>query len=111
MKRIVWMVTGALLLLVAGSASAQSLGEVARSARKGKAQQTAANHKYDNDNLPKEDHLSVVGPAPVDSGSSTSNGFAGPAPSGAQAQSDPKAAAETRQKDADEWKKRIEEKQ
>lgn len=111
MKRIVLMAIGALLLLVAGSASAQSLGEVARSARKGKAQQSAANHKYDNDNLPKGDHLSVVGPAPADSGSSASNGFAGAAPADAQAQSDPKAATEARQKDADEWKKRIDEKQ
>lgn len=112
MKRTAWMAIGALLLLMAGSASAQSLGEVARSARKGKAQQSAANHKYDNDNLPKEDHLSVVGPAPVDSGSSGSaTGFAGNVPAGGQAQNDPKAAAEARQKDADEWKKRIEEKQ
>lgn len=112
MKRIAWMAIGALLLLVGGTAGAQSLGEVARSARKGKTQQSAANHKYDNDNLPKQDHLSVVGPAPVDSGSSGSGtGFAGNAPADGQAQNDPKAAAETRQKDADEWKKRVDEKQ
>ena len=63
MKRMYWMAITALVLLTAISASAQSLGDVARSNRKGKTQTTAANHKYDNDNLPTNEHLSVVGPA------------------------------------------------
>ena len=32
--------------------------------RKGKAQPTSTAHRYDNDNLPTTDKLSVVGPAP-----------------------------------------------
>jgi len=53
MKRIISMAMGVLLLLLGTGAFAQSLGEVARSARKGKIHQSAANHQYDNDNLPK----------------------------------------------------------
>jgi hypothetical protein len=63
MKRTHLMAIAALFLLTANLAFAQSLGDVARSTRKGKTQSAAANHKYDNDNLPKTDHLSVVGPA------------------------------------------------
>jgi hypothetical protein len=111
MKRIISITIGVLLLLGTG-AFAQSLGEVARSNRKGKAHQSAANHQYDNDNLPKTEHLSVVGPAPAvtattgnPAGDSTAQDQAA-----AQAASttDRKAAAEERQRAADEWKNKIE---
>lgn len=110
MKRTIWMAIGTLLLLGVGLATAQSLGEVARSSRKGKAQQSAANHKYDNDNLPKEDHLSVVGPAPAAT-ATPDNTNAQAQAAQQQAQSDPKAAAEERRKAADEWKNKVDDQQ
>jgi hypothetical protein len=64
MKRMAWMVAGAALLLLAVSgAAAQSLGDVARSVRKEKekAQQNTASRHFDNDNIPRQTHLSVVG--------------------------------------------------
>ncbi|HUM05058.1 MAG TPA: hypothetical protein VLT90_06335 [Terriglobales bacterium] len=105
MKRMVWMAIGALLWMGANLVLAQSLGDVARSTRKGKAQQSAPNHKYDNDNLPKDDHLSVVGPsAPAANPADSTNAQA---PSPQQAQADPKTTAEERQKANDEWKDKI----
>jgi hypothetical protein len=64
MKRMAWMAAGAALLLAVSGAVAQSqsLGDVARSARKAKAQQTTTSRHFDNDNLPTQTHLSVVGP-------------------------------------------------
>ena len=112
MKRIIWMAIGLLLLLGTG-ASAQSLGEVARSTRKGKVHQSAANHQYDNDNLPKTEHLSVVGPAPaVTASASSQTGDVkpqnqAPAQASATATADKKAAAEKPPSAADEWKKKI----
>ena len=62
MKRMSWMAAGAALLLAVSGAAAQSLADVARSARKAKAQQTTTSRHFDNDNLPTQSHLSVVGP-------------------------------------------------
>ena len=110
MKRIIWMAIGVLLLFGTG-AFAQSLGEVARSARKGKTHQSAANHQYDNDNLPKTEHLSVVGPAPSVTGNgSTPTGDVNPqnqAAAQATPAADKKAAAEKPPSAADEWKNKI----
>jgi hypothetical protein len=64
MKRRAWIIVGA-FLLGTYAASAQSVAEVARANRK-KAKQADAVKHYDNDNLPKEDHLSVVGPPPAE---------------------------------------------
>ena len=85
-----------LLLLAAGIASAQSLGDYARAARKekDKAETVPASRRFDNDNLPTSAGLSVVGPA-ADSAPAS-------APSAAV---DP--AAE-RQKTADAWNQKIE---
>jgi len=109
MKRIIWMAMGVLLLFGTG-AFAQSLGEVARSARKGKTHQSAANHQYDNDNLPKTEHLSVVGPPPAVTGNgSTPTGDVNPqnqAPVQATSAAD-KKAAEKPPSAADEWKNKI----
>ncbi len=110
MKRIIWMAIGVLLLFGTG-AFAQSLGEVARSARKGKTHQSAANHQYDNDNLPKTEHLSVVGPAPAVTGNgSAPTGDVNPqnqVPAQATSAADKKAAAEKPPSAADEWKNKI----
>lgn len=119
MKRLLSMAVGAVLLWGVSGAAAQSLGDVARSARKGKAQPSSASRHYDNDNLPKSDHLSVVGQAPAPEPA------AAPAPApdatdakpaaeanhqGPTAQEPPKAkagSAEERKKASDEWKKKI----
>jgi hypothetical protein len=110
MKRIIWTAIGVLLLFGTG-AFAQSLGEVARSARKGKTHQSAANHQYDNDNLPKTEHLSVVGPAPAVTGNgSTPTGDVNPqnqAAAQATSAADKKAAAPKPPSAADEWKNKI----
>jgi hypothetical protein len=49
------------------TANAQSLGDYARSARTTKAPQATASHHYDNDNMPRDTQLSIVGnePAPA----------------------------------------------
>ena len=110
MKRTLWMAIGVLLLFGSSLASAQSLGEAARATRKGKAHQSATNHHYDNDNLPVNDKVSVVGPAPAANANS-----ANPTADGSnQTQAaplvppvDPKVAAADRQKAADEWKDKL----
>lgn len=107
MKRTTWMTIAALFLITASFASAQSLGDVARSARKGKAQTGSTAHHYDNDNLPTTDKLSVVGPATA-STTAQSNDPNAPAPQTAQAPAvDPKTAAADRQHAQDEWKDKI----
>ena len=111
MKRTIWMAIGVLLLFGSSLASAQSVAEAARSARKGKAQPSATTHHYDNDNLPVNDKLSVVGPAPATS----ANGASQTGDGSTQAQAapltppvDPKTAAADRQKAADDWKDKLE---
>ena len=107
MKHTTWMTIAALLLLTYGVASAQSLGDVARTTRKGKAQTSASAHHYDNDNLPTTDKLSVVGPATA-STTAQSNDPNAPAPQTSQAPAvDPKTAAADRQHAQDEWKDKI----
>jgi hypothetical protein len=105
------------IVLVATVASAQSLGDYARSIRKDKGPSKAAGKHYDNDNMPKTEHLSVIGQP------------AAPAPETAAAKSDeptpeaktnidasgkstdpataPKDDTAERQKMFDDWKKRI----
>jgi len=111
MKRMMWMTIGALLVFGISLASGQSLGDVARSARKNKAQQASSAHKYDNDNMPKSDHLSIVG-NPSTANSAGAVGDADEAGGQAQAPqpTESKAAVDT-QKSNDEWKKQIDEKQ
>jgi len=115
MKRFICMASGLLLLLGAGAATGQSLGDVARSARKTKSQQTTENRHFDNDNLPKSDHLNVVGPPPADNAAvaqATDPNAAAPDASAQQAAvapaSDPKAAETDRKRVDDEWKSKIE---
>ncbi len=102
MKRImkVWMAIAALILLGASGVSAQSLGDYARAVRKNKPQSETATRHYDNDNLPTNEKLSVVGPetAPAAKGSQ------GPANSQGQ---DPKAAQAERQQAADDLQRKM----
>jgi hypothetical protein len=109
-----------LLLLAASGASAQSLGDYARTARKDKAAPAPTSRHFDNDNLPVNDTLSVVGQAPPpasvagDAGKDTDSKAAGAKtadakPADAKA-ADPKAAAE-KQKAAEEMKKKIDQQQ
>lgn len=111
MKRTLWMAIAALLLSGVNLASAQALGDVARSARKGKAPQTATHH-YDNDNLPTTEHLSVVGQPQATSAvasnpSPEATGNAQAAPPTPTPAADPKAADADRQKTADDWKDKL----
>ncbi|HST10887.1 MAG TPA: hypothetical protein VLL05_10960 [Terriglobales bacterium] len=96
MKRIAWL-TGISIFLAALASVAvaqdSSLGDLARQARKQKGQKPPAAKKYDNDNLPVDDKLSVVGQAPAettDAAAPTTSGE--PAPTG----SDSATPAETK---------------
>jgi hypothetical protein len=107
MKHTNWMAIGVLLILGASMASAQSLGDAARSARKGKPQ-TVSTHHYDNDNLPTTEHLSVVGPAPATTSASQSGDANTPAQTAtATPAADPKSAEADRKKSTDEWKDKL----
>jgi PAB1-binding protein PBP1 len=62
MKSAKYLAAGILLIFGTAALSAQSLGDYARSTRKTKPPAKAsASHHYDNDNLPKNEQLSVVG--------------------------------------------------
>lgn len=88
---------GILFLLAVGVASAQSLGDYARAARKNKTETSAPSHHYDNDNLPSSEGLSVVGPPPAADAKSEAAATA----------TDLSAAATERQKTAEDWKQKI----
>ena len=65
MKHTKLMAIVTLLLLGASGAAAQSLGDYARAVRKNKAEPGSTSRHYDNDNLPTNETLSVVGPPPL----------------------------------------------
>ncbi len=127
MKRIAFVSTMFLFVvsLAVSPAGAQDsgLGDLARQVRKQKGHQAPAVKKFDNDNIPVDDKLSVVGqepaqPADGNSGAPTndSSAPASAAPAttgggeGAQASQDAKAADdEAARKKAlfEDWKKKI----
>ncbi len=112
MKRMAWMAIGVALLLGVSGAAAQSLGDVARTNRKGKLQQTSATstHHFDNDNLPKDDHLSVVGPGDANSQAAAANGQTAASPAAASAPAkDTKTELADRDKANTEWQAKLEE--
>jgi len=93
MKRIAWLVGISIFLATLASvavAQDASLGDVARQTRKQKGQKAPAAKKYDNDNLPADDKISVVGQAPAESADASA-----PATSG-----EPTPAAESADKTA-----------
>jgi hypothetical protein len=86
MKRIAWL-TGISIFLAALASVAvaqdSSLGDLARQNRKQKVQKAPAVKQYDNDNLPMNDKLSVVGQAPTetaDAGAPATGGEPVPTP-------------------------------
>jgi hypothetical protein len=96
-KHFKLMAIVALLFLgVSGAAAQQSLGDVARTARKNKAEQAPASRHFDNDNLPTSEGVSVVGPSP-----------AAEAKAGTEIKEATDASAAQRQKAADDWKDKI----
>lgn len=113
-----------LVTLVAGAASAQSsdnLADYARQVRKQKAGSTPAAKKFDNDNLPAAEKLSVVGQAPAADADATTD-KAAPVDANAaatdtakpeqaaagQANAQPaKDAAAEKQKENEAWQKKI----
>lgn len=118
MKRIAYLCLGGLLVacLMTARAGAQSLGDSARAARKQKPQQSAPKKVYDNDNLPRTEHISTVGPtqsaeaATADAASqptpesATATPVAGSAP---KPEAAPEGGEKDRQKQYDSWQKKI----
>jgi len=134
MKRIayLWLNAAVVACLLATLAVAQSdppLGDYARQARKDKTQKPAAAKQFDNDNLPKNDKLSVVGEAPQETAAvspdsdeetpaaspdSESGATASAEPSDKKDQAEeqktkttPGESQEDRQKVYDDWKQKI----
>ncbi|MGH9511869.1 MAG: hypothetical protein ACRD2U_07000 [Terriglobales bacterium] len=117
-KRFLVMLGAALVF--AGYAGAQtqvispteSLGDYARTVRKEKKPSTAK--KYDNDNLPVNDKISIVGNAPAETnttGSPDQAAQAAPGTSATDADKKPEVkpgqTPEERQKVYDQWKQKI----
>ncbi len=108
-------------LMLIGFAAAQttvitptdSLGDYARKVRKEKKPSTAK--KYDNDNLPVNDKLSVVGNAPADTtapaatdgSQAASDGTAQPGDADKKPEVKPGQTPQERQKIYDEWNQKI----
>jgi len=125
MKRIayVWLaatISTSILTMLAGAQS-EPLGDYARAVRKEKKQEKLESGKrFDNDNLPKTDTLSVVGKAADQSAPNSSDTASQAAQDNVQPQSSQKAddsakmaeskpgePAKDRQKMYDEWKNKI----
>lgn len=112
MKHMKPMVIATLLLLGIGGAAAQSLGDYARAARKNKTEPSSTSHHYDNDNLPTNQPLSVVGPPPAAAADAVPEaGEAKSKSSDKAAPVNPAAADAQRQKTEEEWKKKIDSQQ
>lgn len=95
-------VTLLLVSLLVGVASAQSLGEAARQARKKKSAPSSAQKVYTNDNLPTNAPISVM------SGSGVESQPASDRKSGEQSSTATAAASSgDSKKDQDEWKARF----
>ncbi len=120
MKKKQMTMIATFLILAASVVSAQSLGDYARTVRKDKSEPAPATRHFDNDNLPVNDALSVVGPAPeasaadakIVTGAKTgTEAKAADVKAAGAAQPDSKQAAADKTKDAEEFKKKIEEQQ
>lgn len=114
MKRIAgFSISGAILagLLATPSLFAQQpLGDYARNVRKDKGKEPKSVKTYDNDNLPVNDKLSVVGNAPAqDANAATAPAAEGTPGAAAQPADANKAGASPadKQKFYDDWKARI----
>jgi len=119
MKRIAYVfLAGVVLsgvLVTVSAAQSEPLGDYARSIRKD--EKPASAKKYDNDNLPTADNISVVGnatdttgaedanPAPEANAAKPEDGTAATTPGSKDA--DKKSDASDAQKANDEWKQKI----
>lgn len=100
----------AALLVTLSAAQSESLGDYARSVRKDKP--VAQAKTFDNDNLPTDDKLSVVGPAagPVSADASATDAAGTPDPNAAASNSSssnatkPPVTAQEQQQLNDDWK-------
>jgi len=99
MKHTKLMTVVTLLMVALSTASAQSLGDYARTARKNKAEPSPTTRHYDNDNLPTNETLSVVGQSPAANSAAA-------VPAEASKATEQKVAVD-RQKAADELNKTI----
>jgi hypothetical protein len=104
MKTMKHFAIASVILIGISGAAAQSLGDYARTVRKNKPESPAANRHFDNDNLPTNETLSVVGPAPA---ADPAPGQGRAASSAQAASADPAAKVADRKKMEDEWKTKI----
>ena len=125
MKRIGYVVLAEIVLAgvlvsLAGAQSSESLGDYARRVRKEEKKGSAK--KYDNDNLPATDKISVVGNAEPETGSGDASAApttdanaaqAGDSSAGSTPDAQPGAEKKPEVSDAqkvnDDWKKKIDE--
>ncbi|MGA9815073.1 MAG: hypothetical protein WBQ64_19990 [Terriglobales bacterium] len=118
MKRIGYVVLAEVvlagLLLSLAGAQSEPLGDYARSVRKD--EKPASAKKYDNDNLPTADKISVVGNATESTGAEDANAGSASGDNSAQSQDGTTPAAQDASKPADasdskkaddEWKQKI----
>jgi hypothetical protein len=105
MKTIKHFAIASVILIGVSGAAAQSLGDYARTVRKNKPEPTSASRHFDNDNLPTNETLSVVGPAPASDATAAGQGRVANAAQAAAA--DPAAKAADRKKMEDEWKTKL----
>lgn len=96
-----------LLLLGVSGGAAQSLGDYARAARKGKPEPSSTTRHYDNDNLPTGENVSVVGPPPSTSANAGQGAVNTSSTPATKAPADAAKAAAENQKTADDWKKKL----
>jgi hypothetical protein len=89
-----------LLFLAVSGAAGQSLGDYARAVKKNKPESSPSTRHYDNDNLPTDQTLSVVGPPPASETAAATTPIA--PPPGATP-----AGPADKQKAADEWKTKL----
>lgn len=124
MKRIgsvlLEVVLAGMLVTLAGAQS-EPLGDYARTVRK--TEKPASAKKYDNDNLPTSDKISIVGnatdsagpedanPAPDANSAKGEEGSTASAPTSQAQDADKKADSSDSQKANDEWKKKFAEQQ
>jgi hypothetical protein len=118
MKRITHFSAAAILTLAAASLSGaqtstappQTLGDYARTVRKDKERKPSSTKVFDNENLPVNDKLSVVGGAPASGDQQPAPGVEPTANQAADAKPaaiQPGASPEDRQKTYDAWKDKI----
>ena len=112
MKRIAYVFLAAIvltgMLVTVSAAQSEPLGDYARSVRK-EDKPAAPAKKYDNDNLPTSDNISVVGNATDSAGPEDANPARATTPGMQDAPK--KTDAADAQKVNDEWKKKIDDQQ